>query len=373
MSLIDREKYETDLLLFRREGLFLESLPEDVRVIDGGEDYSLFDGSASAYLKDRLRRGRLGDAVNRLKYARALKADDRAAVWDCLKKALPVPDKHYDAAIGYLEGNSVYYCVDCVDADVKIGYVHNDYSKLGMDAGFDRPYFNKLDSLVTVSEQCAEVLREVFPECARKVAVVENITSPQMIRRFAEGEAPEFAGCEKLKLLTIGRLREQKGYDLALEAAAKMKKEGLDFLWLAVGTGELYESIQSGIRQNSLEDSFVLLGERANPYPYTAACDIYVQPSRFEGKSIAIDEAKCLCKPIVTTDFSTVADQLTDGETALIAGMDGESIAARITELAGDEALRRRLSENLAEEETGNESEINKFYSLIIDKQSLKA
>jgi len=118
------------------------------------------------------------------------------------------------------------------------------------------------------------------------------------------------------------------------------------------------------IREKGLERSFVLLGAKANPYPYIARCDIYVQPSRYEGKSIAIEEAKALAKPIVATSFSTVASQLTDGFDGLIAGKSARSLAEAVERLLSDRELYRRIQNNLGSYE-GQTAGIEEFYALL--------
>ena len=138
-----------------------------------------------------------------------------------------------------------------------------------------------------------------------------------------------------------------------------------DFKWFSIGKGELQEELEQRIKEKNLQDKFVFLGERANPYPYINGCDIYVQSSYYEGKSIAIDEAKCLAKPIVATKFTTVHDQLCDGETALLAEMNPESVAEKIEQLFRSDNLAEKLKENLKKEKHGNEEEIEKFYALL--------
>ncbi len=209
LSLIDYSRYDVDLFLFRREGLFLPNVPEEVNIIDGGEGYSTFDGEAAAYIKKCIKSLRFSDAANRIFYSRAVVSGDRKAIWSSLKKALPQIKKHYDVAVGYLEGNAIYYCADCVDADVKIGYVHNDYSKLGLDADFDRPFFEKLDRLVSVSPECSDVLKRIFPAMSEKVYTVENISSPEALRKLAVGLPEEYTQAAGKVLLTVGRFSPQ--------------------------------------------------------------------------------------------------------------------------------------------------------------------
>lgn len=363
--LTQTDRYEIDLLLFREEGLFLPAVPQGVTVLSGGEKYAAFDGSPIGAVKYGLAHCDLRFVWNRLRYAKALKNGDRAGVWNALKKALPTLPTEYDAAIGYLEGNALYYCAECVKAKKRIGYVHNDYNKLGLSAEFDRPFVEKLDAFVTVSPECENVLARQFPEAAEKICVIENITSPAVLKALANELPPEYEKLTCRKLLTVAALRPQKGYDLALAAAEKLKRDGAAYKWFCIGTGELKEQIEREVAEKGLEEDFILLGERANPYPYIADCDVYVQPSHFEGKSIALDEAKCLAKPIVATKFSTVFDQLTDEETALLAEMNGDDIAEKIEALMWNDALRNKLTENLKNEKVGNEEELEKFIAWI--------
>ena len=368
LKLFDYVRYDVDLFLFRRQGLFLPDVPEQVHITDGGKDYELFDGSASACIKSNIKKLNFSSAANRIKYTKALGNGDRTAVWSCIKKALPKIDKHYDIAVAYLEGNSVYYCVDAVDADVKIGYIHNDYNQLGLDKNFDRPYFEKLDYLVSVSEECVNVLKENFPHLKDKIKLMFNIVSPSLLNSLGNANAAEYENANEKILLTVGRFSQQKGYDMAVEAAKILSDKGYKFKWFAIGKGEMTQQIADSIKELNLEDKFILLGERANPYPYIRNCDIYVQPSYFEGKSIAVDEAKIFAKPIVCTKFPTVYDQLTDGETALLAEINATSIAEKIEALLNSEELCKTLSENLKKEKCGNEEEIDKFYALLEGK-----
>ncbi len=368
LNLFDYEAYDVDLFLFRRQGLFLPNVPPQVNVTDGGKDYELFDGSASACIKSSIKKLNFSLAANRIKYITALKSGNQTAVWSCIKKALSGTDKHYDVAVAYLEGNSIYYCVDCVDADVKIGYIHNDYNGLGLDKNFDRPFFEKLDYLVSVSDECVNVLKENFPEYENKIRLMLNIVSPTVLKSLGNDNAEEYKNTKAKKLLTVGRFSSQKGYDMAVAAADILNRKGYDFRWFAIGKGQLEEQIKEQIKSLGLEEKFILLGEKSNPYPYINNCDVYVQPSYFEGKSIAIDEAKIFAKPIVCTSFPTVYDQLADGETALLAEINAESIAAKIEMLLNDDSLCKTLSDNLKKEKAGNEEEIDKFYQLLEGK-----
>ena len=282
-----------------------------------------------------------------------------------LKKQLPQLNKKYDCVIGYLEGNASCYAVEYENTDKRICYVHSDIKKLGINKNINRETFEKCDVIVTISQACADSIEEEYPFARDKITVIENITSARLLKQSAREEI-SFDKKENEKIiLTVGRFSPPKGIDLAVEASAILKEKGYKFKWYHIGTGELKTAIESLVSSLGVEKEFILLGERSNPYPYIGQCDIYVQPSRYEGKSIAIDEAKCLCRPIVTTNFTTVADQIQDGINGLICEMNANDIAAKIEILLNDAALRNKLTLNLSEEKTGNEEELEKFYSIL--------
>lgn len=365
---IDYSAYDVDLLLFRKEGAFLADVPCQVNIIDTGSEYVCFDGSASRYIKSCLKRLRISRILNRIFYSKAVKSGDLDGIWKSLKRIMTAPQKHYDAAIAYLETTSTYYCADCVSAGKKIAYVHCDYRKHNFNPEFDRDFYSRFDSIVTISDECLASLAETFPESREKLTVIENITSEKTVRLLSEKAVDDFESDGAKKILTVGRLAPPKGHVMAVDAANILNRKGCNFKWYALGSGELEQQIRQQITKLGLEEKFILLGERANPYPYIANCDVYAQTSYSEGKSIAVDEAKIFAKPIVCTKFPTVYDQLTDGSTALLAEINAESIAEKIEALLNSEELCKTLSENLKKEKAGNEEEIDKFYALLEDK-----
>lgn len=151
-------------------------------------------------------------------------------------------------------------------------------------------------------------------------------------------------------LVSIGRLNAQKGFDLAIKAAYKMKKDGLNYSWFIIGEGELEQDLRNQIDELGLNENVYLLGLRKNPYPYIQYADIFIQPSRFEGKSIVLDEAKILGKPIVATNYDTVYDSITNGVNGTICEFDENSLGDAIVTLLENKDIRYRYSTNLEKE-----------------------
>jgi len=371
LSLFDYNKYEVDLLFFRRDGLFFEKIPKEINFLYDTTDYEIFDGSAKEAITYFIKKLNFSAAINRIKYAKTFSENDydlrEKMQWNCLKKTLPKIKKEYDCAIGYLEGNANNCVVDLINAERKVCYIHNDISKLPHSHENYKRVFESSDKVVTVSEICLGSLVKEYPEFSDKFCVIENINSPKLIREDSNEETVFKKMDSESIILTVGRCSPQKNIELAVDTCAELKKRGRKIKWYHIGKGEQFEQVKKYVSELSLEDSFIMLGERSNPYPYMAQCDIYVQPSRFEGKSIAIDEVKCLCKPMVVTNFPSVYDQLTDCVNALICEMNKEDMADKIEMLIDNSELMNKFSCNLEKEETGNEKELNKLYKLIED------
>ncbi|EOP47828.1 glycosyltransferase [Bacillus cereus] len=367
LNTMDYSRYNVDLFLFKHEGLFLNKIPKQVNVLEEPPEYQLFDMPIKAAIMKCLRQGRLDIALSRVCAGYIFKSEKNKArceqrVWRYLSKSLQNISKKYDVAIGYLEKNPVYFCIDKVNANKKIGFIHTDYDKLGMDPNIDRGYFRSLDHIVTVSEECANVLKQRFSIYNDKIGVIHNIVSPSTINKMSQEKVDlERKG---VKLVSVGRLSHEKGFDLAIEACKNLVGDGYEIKWYIIGEGEGRGKLEKMIEENHLQDHFLLLGLKENPYPYIREADIYVQPSRFEGKSIAIDEAKILHKPIVVTNFSTAKDQIKNEENGLIIDMDAHSLSEGIKKLIHNEELRNKLIKNLSDEELGTESEIKKLYTL---------
>lgn len=368
LTLFDYEKYDVDLLSFRHDGLFFEKLPPQVNILSGNEDYEMFDGDALAALKYFIKKGKLFSAIDRWKYSKLSSLADEhlreEKQWDFLKKQLPKITKKYDCAIGYLEGNANRFVAESINANKKLCYIHNDIEKLGFDKEIYKKTFAKIDIIVTVSQECKNSLCKYFPEQNEKLKIIENITCRKILVEQSGDEAVYQKEADETVICTVGRFSEQKNIPLAVRACAELTRRGKKLKWYHIGVGELKSDVEKVIAECGAGERFILLGERANPYPYIAQSDIYVQPSLFEGKSIAIDEAKCLLRPIVVTDFSTVHDQIEDGVDGLICEMNEGDMADKIEMLIENLSERERLIKNLEAEKLGNEDEIFKLYRL---------
>lgn len=369
LSLFDYSRYEVDLQLFLDEGLFLSRVPPQVRLLPPLFPAE-YGGNIRRAFPALLRGGHPLLALGRLLVSfaglRGTMGRRLAKMWKVERLFLRPARRRYDAAVAFMEGQPLYYNVTKVESDVKIGFIHGDYGAMGLCREYDLPFIGKLDFLCTVSESCLSALKRAFPGYAGRCRLIYNILSAGFLRSLAE-EGPGYAdGFDGPRVLSIARLSHQKGLDIALPAvAALLRRGGLSFRWYIIGVGPEEEKLRKTAEQLGVREQVVFLGERANPYPFLKDCDVYLQPSRFEGKAIAVDEAKALCRPILLTAFSTAADQISSGENGLIVPMTPEGVENGLHRLLTDSALRERFSAALAREDPSNEGEIEKLYALM--------
>lgn len=288
-------------------------------------------------------------------------------LWASWRRFVPKYNKHYDVVISYMDGVPNYYVVDKVCAEKKVLWVHNEYQKQQYSSLFDAPYFEQCQAIVTISDSCRNCLLKAFEQYAHKIWVLENISSADnIIAKSREPIYTEFQRDNSWKLLTVGRLHFQKGIDIAIDACKILTDMGLRYQWLIVGEGIEHRRLQKQIDESDLSKYIRLLGARDNPYVYIKECDILVQPSRFEGKSIVLDEAKILCKPIIATNYTTVGDSIHHGNTGWIVEMTPEAVAEGIMRMCRDTELREKLQSQLHSQSGGNEAEIKKYIDIML-------
>lgn len=364
LNTIDSHKYDVTLWMASPHGVFMPQIPSGVKVLSDYRIAALVQGVTG--MLTLIKHGQLLmvlGSVLRVGLS-AIGRKDLAA--RLLARLMPdIGEGHYDLIVDFNGQQQLYYMVDKLEGDKKVTFFHSDYSKWPYYYQADKQYFPLVNRIFTISPHCVKVLREWFPEQADKIDLMENITSPDLISRLAENVTDFRWHPNALKLVTVGHVTDMKGSHWAIEAAHLLKESGLDIQWLFVGAVKDEVRYQQMIVQWGLQENVTFVGVVANPYPYIQTADILVHPSQFEGKSIALDEAKLLCKPIVVTNFSTVHDQFENRVNATICAMNPKAIANAIEELAMNAELRQRYISYLASHKVDNTDEINKLYQLL--------
>ena len=370
LNVIDKEKYEVSLLMMNTSGAFSDQIPTGVRVLSDSRLTALTSGFSGVKDLISFRKGigfhPLLAILSLIRFIFSFIDKSLAGVF--LARISPkITDESFDLIVDYNGQQDLYYMVDKLKGKQKITFFHSDYRKWRYYEKADWKYFGQVDGIYTISEECVSVLKEVFPEYTDKFHLMENISSPSLINKLADEliEPALIKQQHDFIIASLGYVSIGKGSELAIQVAKKLKEVGISFEWWFIGGVTNDWDYQGFVKKNGLEDNVKFLGVKANPYPYLKRADLYVHLSKFEGKSIALDEVKVLCKPIVVTNFSTVHDQFEDRVNASICEMTVEDATDKITELIHNTSLRQSYIDYLKQHIVDNSNEIEKIYSLL--------
>ena len=374
LQAMDYSKYEVDLFIHRHQGELMQLIPEEVNLLPEISAYACIESP----ITETLYKGQLGVACGRMKAkwrARKYMAKDSSkpqyAVYQYIAQEvephLPPFDKYgeYDLAISFLQPHN--YVLSKVCAKKKACFIHTDYTKVEFDAEAELPIWSAYDHVVSISPDVTKSFLQVFPSLKDKIVEIENVLSPNFVRKRAgekdvSAEMPKKDGV--FNVLSVGRFTDAKNYDNIPDICRRIREKGIDIHWYIIGFGNDL-LIRQKIRATGMDDYVIILGKRTNPYPYIKACDIYAQPSRYEGKSVTVREAQMLCKPVVVTDYPTAKSQIKNGIDGVIVPMDNEGCAQGMANFIHNKEMQSKITEYLQMHDYGNEDEVGKLDKLI--------
>lgn len=370
LNLLDYTEYDVDLLLFAQGGAFQKLLPEEVNLLTIPEYFAY---TSVPWSRPAEKVNHPGMLLAQLRYSVAIRIgkhnhiEKAVLLWESSRNCFRTMEQEYDIAIAYAQGVPTFFVAEKVRAKKKAAWINAVYEPKGRYLEYIRSMYGHFDTVNGVSEPIAVRIKATFGIPDHKVMVMKDILDVDFARKMAQmsSKAATEMNDTGVKILTVGRFAIMKCYDLAVDAAKLLRDRGMDFTWYAVGDGALREALEHQIAANGLQDRFILLGSRSNPYPYFAACDLYVQTSRFEGFGITLAEAKMFHKPIVTTNFDAVGAQFENEKNGLIVDISAEAIADGIQRMLTDTELRERCVANVRAEKLGNTEEMEKLYRMI--------
>ena len=372
---VDPARADVDVFLYDHRGELMKYIPTDkVNLLPEVTAYKMIERPFMECVKS----GHIGVALGRWLAKKTVDKSPVPAgkdniriytrVADWVEHFVPKiqPDVEYDLAISFLMPHN--YVVKKVRAKKKLGWIHTDYSTVHVDVKRELPVWSKLDYIASISEEVGEKFVETFPTLKDKIIPIENILSSRFIRQRAEEEVISLdSNPSTIKLLTIGRFSNPKKMEEIPIICRKIVDAGIDIKWFIIGYGsaEIEQEVRDNAQREGVTDRVILLGKKENPYPYIKACDIYVQPSRYEGKSITVREAQILCKPVIVTNYPTASSQIQDGLDGIIVPMYVYACAREIVSFIRDKEKQERIVAYLKEHDYGNENEMEKIYQLV--------
>lgn len=372
LGAFDERKYDVDLFLLRHSGELLPYIPQHIHLLPEIRQYTCLAEPIGATLKKRAFSIALGRAWGKHRAKRFLSAHpselDQGVSLEYSHKYTkrfmpPISAKTYDLAVSFLTPH--YFVAEKVNAERKIAWIHTDYSALQVDTASEEKMWSRYDRIASISDQCSKGFLKTFPMLRDRLVRIDNIVSPALICRQSKEEPPEKMDRGACKLLSVGRFTNAKNFDNVPDICRRLREKGLDVHWYLIGFGSDEELIRRRIAEAGMEAHVTLLGKKSNPYPYMRACDLYVQPSRYEGNCVAVHEAQILGKPVVITRYATSSSQLEDGVDGVIVPMDNEGCAEGIAALLRDPERMELLAGTCRSRDYSNGQEIEKLYQIV--------
>lgn len=406
LNALDYTRYEVDLFVYEHRGEFMDMIPKQVNLLPEIGSYAAIEKP----LKEAIKSGHIGIALGRLlakrkgkRFAQEHSGKESIAVFQYVHTYVTplLPSLHkygeYDLAISFLIPHNIVR--DKVKAKQKWAWIHTDYSFLEMDTEVELPVWSAYDKIVSISEDVTKGFLSKFPSLENKIILIENILSEQFVREQADnglkfkddslkckveslkcnvdGLGPNTLHLKPstlnphpstlhltpstINLLSVGRFSYAKAFDRAVHICKAIIDKGIDIRWYIVGFGGEEEKIKKVIHETGMEERFILVGKQLNPYPFIKACDVYIQPSRYEGKAVTVREAQILCKPVVITNYATASSQVQDGVDGLIVPNDIEGAAEGIAAFLQNKQKQQEIVAYLQNHHYGNEDEVKKI------------
>lgn len=368
---IDDSKYDITLLMLEEYGGFLNEIPSFVKVkyVDEYKSIKPFVNEPPKILIKRLIKNKayLTGLSTLLNYSISKITKNISYYYKYILKNIKGIDEEYDLAVAYAGPMDfiTYFVLNKIKAKKKVQWIHFDITKIGFNRKFAKRNYKKFDKIFVVSEEGKEKLINLIPALNNKVEAFFNIISCNLIENMSKNEKSFDDLFDGVRILTVGRLSKEKGQELTINVLARLKNEGYKVRWYCIGDGPEKDNYRNRIKGLDIENDYILLGSKLNPYPFMKDCDIYVQPSKHEGYCITLGEARCFDNPIVTTNFTGANEQIKNEITGLVCDISEQGIYQAIKRLLDNKELYKDIRINLSNEIVDSTNEISKLEKLV--------
>ena len=370
LGVFDYTKYNVDLFLYHHEGELMQFIPKEVNLLPEKKSYASLAKPISQVVKN----GAFGTLLGRYKGKNAAteyivrnKIENGSYIYIDYSHRFTSPfmpkisDKTYDVVISFLTPH--YFAAEKCKAKKRVAWIHTDYSYIDIDVASELDMWSRYDTIVSISEKVTEAFLKKFPSLEDRIVLIENIHPADFIKKQADETdvSDEMPDDGYVKFLSVGRYSHQKNFDNVPDICSRLD----NVKWYIIGFGQDEELIRKKIAEAGMEDRVILLGKKLNPYPYFKACDFYIQPSRYEGNAVTVNEALILGKKVVVTDYPTAPSQIDDGVNGVIVPLENEKCAAALADFIADAQLQNQILENIKNSDFSSADEYKKIIDIL--------
>lgn len=324
----DYDIFDVTLLLIYRKGVYLESLPKNVKMA------ALFGEKLPIVAR----------VLILLKLYRFLHLYYNFYINFFLK------NREFDTTISFMEGiTTLFHSFIFKKSKKNISWVHTDLEHNNwcksdfISVYHQKKVYQMMDEIIFVSKDAQNAYSNIFG--ANRGKIIYNIIDRNAIRCKADEYSIPHS---KFTVINVGRLIPVKQQSLIIEIAEKIKRNGLDIEFWILGDGELKDVLKQEIKFRKLDDCVKMFGFIPNPYPYIKAADIFLLTSLTEGFSLVVCESLCLGKSVISTNITGPAEILSDGS-GILCQPNPDEIIQQIEKLYSNPSLIDELREKALE------------------------
>ena len=329
---LDKEKFDITVLLSLNQGELRNEFPHHVRKIyltEGKEDLS------KNYLLQKFQL-----------FKRTIKLEKFRKSPEIIDKEILKENYDIEIAMTYNDFESVLHSSN--KNSKKIGWFHSeiDLSKLQPLVPKILGHFPQFDHMVYCSEKIMQIMHRTYPNLQYPPeSVIINAVPVDEIRKKSEEKIPDFKN--RPVFVSVGRLHTRKGYHKLMDAHHRLLKDGFEHSVVIIGDGEELTNLLSQQKKLGVEETFILAGNKMNPYPYIKNADFFILPSESEAWPLVISEALILQKPIIATRVGDVDLMIEDGKTGHLIRYETSEIYEAMKKFLTDETFVQNIRENL--------------------------
>lgn len=232
----------------------------------------------------------------------------------------------------------------------KFAWVHADLqtdpwtlnSHIYKDLAEEQRAYSRYDKVVCVSKSAEKVMRGYY-NLKSTVTIYNPIDKDVILQKAKQPIDIELP--TSFKIVSVGRLVYQKGYELLIPIIGRLRNEGHDVHLYILGEGTQRNHLEQIIKKENLQDVVHLMGFQKNPYALTQKMDLFVCSSRAEGYSLVIAEAMVLGLPVVSTNCAGPNELLDNGKYGLLVDNNENSLYQGISTVVNDVMLKKSLRE----------------------------
>lgn len=357
---LNPEKFEMTVLLNLNQGELRNEFPHHVRkiyLVDGKEDLSTNPVLQKIQLLQR--KWKLE------KFRKNPEKIDREILKNEFDVEIAMTYNDFDPVLNSSNKNSK-----------KIGWFHSeiDLPKLQPLVPKILRHFPQFDYMVYCSEKIRNIMHQAHPKLPYPPeSVIINAVPVDEIRKKSEEKIPDFKN--RPVFVSVGRLHTRKGYHKLMDAHHKLLKEGFKHSVVIIGDGEELPNLLIQQKKLCVEETFILAGNKMNPYPYIKNADFFILPSESEAWPLVISEALILKKPIIATGVGDIELMIEDGKTGHVIRYETSEIYEAMKKFLTDKTFVQNIKENLIyiDNQFDNQKIFNEVEEIILNLVKTKS